>query len=159
MTLSWRAHSYRSHLTLFCSESSKNRSQLKAMENSAIMTRSLFAILMLAASCQNPSSESSLGSSSNQQTPSFELVFSEGCATVDAAEESGNSEAFYYEIKSLRPSQPTYSLLNAEDKIAKAIAKKYATRRPDGTYKLKNDEGRAVYPLKKAFPVVNSPYG
>jgi hypothetical protein len=68
------------------------------------------------------------------------------------------SSSFYYSINSIRPGQNNVSCLNVKRKYNKALKKGYAVW-DRNKFVLAFDDGKAVYPLDKAFPIINSPYG
>lgn len=86
-------------------------------------------------------------------------LFTPGCVFDDTKDLKGRKDAFYVEISRLHPGQVMYSVLNTGEKIAEALDKNYATRNNNGSYNLHHDNQRALYPIKKAFPVLNTPWG
>jgi hypothetical protein len=85
--------------------------------------------------------------------------FTADCAFNDTRYLKGQEEVFYFETSLIHPGQATYSLLNVNEKIDQALDKNYATKNDDGSFHFNYDNGRALYPKKKAFPVVNTPWG
>jgi len=86
-------------------------------------------------------------------------LFTAGCVFNDTQDLKGRKDAFYVEIARIHPGQAMYSWLNTEEKITQALDKNYATKKDNGTFKLHYDNERALYPIKKAFPVLNTPWG
>lgn len=85
--------------------------------------------------------------------------FTPGCTFNDTQYLKGREDVFYIKTALIHPGQATYSVLNANEKIAQAIEKGYATKKNDGSFKFKYDKGRSLYSEKKAFPVANTPWG
>lgn len=77
------------------------------------------------------------------------------CGTVDF---DSDSSPFYYSINCIRPCQGNVSCLNIKKKYNSVLKKGHAVW-DCHKFILSFDNGRAVYPLEKAFPVINSPYG